>query len=349
MRQLYVLALVTAVFGTQFVRAADHISAKFDKNKTINIMNEISAGVLKVDVYDKYESVFANYGVFLYSQFTKHEEFSKKVFKNYGIFLKKNLLAVGHVDKNACGILGFELFLQTRDANFLEKPLFLADDEWADPRSDGLTKYSRFWTDDMFMVAVLQIQAYKATNKTGYLDRAITQILAYADKLQQQNGLFQHTENVPVFWGRANGWAMSALAITLENTPKDNPKYQALMEIYKKMAAALPKYQDSAGLWHQVILDQDSFAETSCTAMFSFAFAKGVKNGWLDKSFYQIALKGFNGLLNKVKDGRLEDVCVGTDEGKFYNHYLNRPRIAGDFHGQAPLLWAAVAMLELNE
>lgn len=348
MRKLFIFAIISTVFANYSAFAKQPVSAKFDKNKTIKVMNEVSAEILKIDIYDKYESVFANYGVLLYSQFTKNEDFNKKTLKNYDVFLKKNLLAVGNVDKNACGILGFEIYLQTKNLNYLEKPLFLADDEWLNPRNDGLTKYSRFWTDDIFMVAVLQVQAYKATNKAMYLDRAITQILAYADKLQQQNGLFQHTENVPVFWGRANGWAISALAITLENTPRENPNYQKLMDIYKKMAAALPKYQDANGLWHQVILDQDSFAETSCTAMFSFAFAKGVKNGWLDKPYYNVALKGFNGLLNKVKDGKLENVCCGTDEGKFYNHYLNRPRITGDFHGQAPLLWAAVAMLELN-
>lgn len=346
MKKTFVLALIL-VISANSTFASKCISAKFNKNKTIKIMNQVSANVLKIDIYDKYESVFANYGVLLYAKATKNEDFSKKVIENYEIYLKKDLLAGGHVDKNACGILGFELFLQTKDANFLEKPLFLADDEWENPRQDGLTKYSRFWTDDIFMVAVLQVYAYKATNKTVYLDRGIAQILAYSAKLQQQNGLFQHTENIPVFWGRANGWAISALAITLENTPKDNPNYPALMDIYKKMATALPKYQDANGLWHQVILDQDSFAETSCTAMFTFAFAKGVKNGWLDKSFHQIALKGFNGLLKKVKDGQLEDVCCGTDEGRLYNHYLNRPRITGDFHGQAPLLWAAAELLEL--
>jgi len=37
---------------------------------------------------------------------------------------------------------------------------------------------------------------------------------------------------------------------------------------------------------------------------------------------------------------------VGPDLDKQYQFYLNRPRVAGDYHGQAPLLWTAAALLE---
>ena len=37
---------------------------------------------------------------------------------------------------------------------------------------------------------------------------------------------------------------------------------------------------------------------------------------------------------------------VGTDLKKQYQFYLDRPHVAGDYHGQAPLLWNAAALRE---
>jgi len=38
------------------------------------------------------------------------------------------------------------------------------------------------------------------------------------------------------------------------------------------------------------------------------------------------------------------DVCVGTNKNADREHYLKRPRINGDPHGQAPMLWLAGAL-----
>lgn len=39
------------------------------------------------------------------------------------------------------------------------------------------------------------------------------------------------------------------------------------------------------------------------------------------------------------------EVCIGTGKKNSRQYYLDRPRIAGDFHGQAPILWCAYALL----
>ena len=65
---------------------------------------------------------------------------------------------------------------------------------------------------DMWMVGALQIQAYRATGEMVYADRAVDQLLAYCDVLQQENGLFLHSEDAPHFWGRGNGWAAASMA-----------------------------------------------------------------------------------------------------------------------------------------
>jgi hypothetical protein len=39
------------------------------------------------------------------------------------------------------------------------------------------------------------------------------------------------------------------------------------------------------------------------------------------------------------RKGNVRDVCEGTGQTDDIEFYLNRKRILGDFHGQAPVLW----------
>jgi unsaturated rhamnogalacturonyl hydrolase len=372
MSRIFAGCIAAIVFLTALI-SAEPIAAspiKFDKKLTIKIANEVAENILSIPVEAKYPTVCSYYGVLKLAETVNDQKLIDRVKANYAAYPatteeivksvhksgadkhkspRTDKIRSGHVDWNVFGILPFELYLQTKDRQYLKVATELAEDEWAQPREDGLTAYTRFWTDDMFMVGALAIQAYKASGQEIFLERGLTQLLAYAKALQQQNGLFQHTANVPVFWGRANGWAAAAMTETLENMPKEHQKRRDLMAVYKKMMIALQKYQDTSGLWHQVLIDPASYEETSCTAMFTYAMATGIKNGWLDKSFRTTALKSFNTLLQKTQNGQLSDVCIGTSEGKSYDYYLNRPTKMGDLHGQAPLLWAAAAMLRLYQ
>jgi len=38
-------------------------------------------------------------------------------------------------------------------------------------------------------------------------------------------------------------------------------------------------------------------------------------------------------------------VCQGTGKKNDLQYYLDRERITGDLHGQAPVLWCATALL----
>lgn len=100
-------------------------------------------------------------------------------------------------------------------------------------------------------------------------------------------------------------------------------------------------------MWRQLIDDPETWAETSGTAMFTFALITGVKEGWLDPAAYgPAARKGWLALCSYLDVGaNLAEVCAETPPEKDRQHYLDRPRIVGDFHGQAPLLWCATALL----
>jgi hypothetical protein len=39
------------------------------------------------------------------------------------------------------------------------------------------------------------------------------------------------------------------------------------------------------------------------------------------------------------------EVCIGTGKKNDKQYYHDRPRNAGDLHGQAPYLWCAAALL----
>jgi rhamnogalacturonyl hydrolase YesR len=133
----------------------------------------------------------------------------------------------------------------------------------------------------------------------------------------------------------------------LSELPADHPKRARIMEGYKKMMATLLKYQDADGMWHQLIDHPESYKETSGTAMFTYAFITGVRKGWLkDPAYAEGARKGWLALQTYVDaDGMMDKVCVGTGQNKNVEFYLTRPTQKGNSHGQAPLLWCAVALL----
>jgi len=253
-----------------------------------------------------------------------------------------------HVDHNIFGIVPLELYIRTKDPQYLPLGKKLADQQWAKPTPDGLSGETRFWIDDMYMITILQVQAYRATGDKVYLDRAALEMVAYLDKLQKPNGLFFHGPEFPFFWGRGNGWVAGGMSELLSELPKNHPKRARIMEGYQKMMASLLKYQDADGVWHQLIDHPESYQESSSTAMFTFAMITGVKKGWLPaKPYAQAARKGWLGL-NKLfidKDGLVDKVCVGTGQTNSLDFYLNRPTEKGNPHGQAPVLWCINALL----
>ena len=117
------------------------------------------------------------------------------------------------------------------------------------------------------------------------------------------------------------------------------------------MMKTLMTYQDSNGMWHQLLDDPESYAETSCTGMFLYAMATGLEKGWLSvKDFGPAVSRGWDALAGYVDEqGRTQNVCIGTNAKNSKEHYLNRPTKTGNFHGQAAVLWTATALLRLGD
>jgi rhamnogalacturonyl hydrolase YesR len=81
--------------------------------------------------------------------------------------------------------------------------------------------------------------------------------------------------------------------------------------------------------------------------MFTFAMITGVKEQWLDaKTYAPAARRAWLGLIGYIDaNGDISNVCEGTNKLNDLQYYLNRARKTGDLHGQAPILWAASALL----
>jgi len=299
-----------------------------------------------------YPEACAGFGALRFAGAAGDRELVQKLADRYSVFLtpegQKLISTNNHVDFHVLGILPLEVYLETGDARFLNAGRALADRQWENPLPDGLTRETRWWVDDTFMVGCLQIEAYRATKDPKYADRAAMQLAAYLDKLQKTNGLFFHGPEVPHYWGRGNGWFAVSLAEVLISLPPDHPQYARLMEGYRKMMAGLKAYQVPSGLWRQIIDDDQAWVETSGTGMFTYAMIIGVRHGWLDaKEYGDCARNGWIGLCDYINaDGSVREICIGTGQNPDAEYYLTRPRAVGDLHGQAPVLWCAWALMQ---
>ena len=114
------------------------------------------------------------------------------------------------------------------------------------------------------------------------------------------------------------------------------------------MMKSLLKYRNQEGIWNQLVDQPDFWTETSGSGMFTYAFIRGVKEGWLPaKTYGPAARKAWMALVPYINENNdVREVCVGTNKKNDFDHYLDRPRVAGDYHGQAPYLWCAAALLE---
>ena len=301
--------------------------------------------------YVIYPEVVATYGALTLANLSGDMDLRTQLVQKFEPFLQperaQKVSPETHVDYHVFGIVPLEMYIETNDQRFLEWGQGFADRQWEQTTADGITAEARYWIDDMYMITALQTQAYRATGDAKYIDRAARTMVAYINRLQQPNGLFFHGTNAPFYWSRGNGWVAAGMAELLRSLPENSPERGPLMAAYTKMMAAILKYQGDDGLWHQLVDDPAAWTETSGSGMFTFALVTGVKSGWLDAGTYgPAARKAWLGLVSHIdSNGNVGDVCVGTNKGDSREFYLQRPRVTGDLHGEAPLLWTASALL----
>ncbi len=216
--------------------------------------------------------------------------------------------------------------------------------------------YKSVWLDDMFMGIPALLRAGQYQHNNSYTQEAIKQLKLFTDKMfVADKGLFRHGWIVGMqpqptfFWARANGWALLTLCEALDVLPTNDPNRKWIMETYQKQVSTLLQYQSSQALWHQLIDKNDSYLETSASAIYVYAIAHGINNQWLDARVYGPAVTlAWNALEGKInKDGQVEGTCVGTGMGFDPAFYYYRPTSKYAAHGYGPMLMAGAEMIEL--
>ena len=264
-------------------------------------------------------------------------------------------------DRAVFGAVPLELYRRTGEWKYLDLGQRYADQQWRQPSPEetaglteeakaaadrGLSPQTRGMTEDLFLITALQTSAWLATGEHRYLDQAAEEMAYLLEQLQQDNGLFHHAPDAPVFWGRGNGWAAVGMSTLLEAMPEDHPRREVILSAYRQMMAGLLETQGPEGAWNQLVDDPESGPESSCTGMFTFALITGVREGWLDAGLYgPAARKGWLRLTRWIDDqGDLQEVSEGTGKSSDREVYLQLKRRAGDPHGQAAVLWCAGAL-----
>lgn len=356
------LTLLILLFGLMAVSSAQPIvnEDKFwnDSTSPNTIGNKIIKDLLARPEFMYYKTDFctavhyaeacAGFGAARLAGFLKDTVTLQKLEHRYAKVIDDSITnTANHVDANVYGILPLELFKQLGKQKNFNYGMMLANMQWENPLPNGLTNQTRYWIDDIYMIGCLQVQAYRVTGENIYLERAAMEIDSYLKKLQQPNGLFYHGSHAPFFWGRGNGWVAAGIAELISALPKNNIYYPSILDGYIKMMDALLSYQTECGMWRQLVDKPESWVETSATAMFGYAIALGVKNGLLNKNKYTGSYqRAWLALVKYINtQGQITDVCVGTGQSEDINYYLARPKIIGDLHGQAPMLWFAYSLL----
>lgn len=211
------------------------------------------------------------------------------------------------------------------------------------------------WVDDLYQGIPALALMGKLTGDQKYLNEATRQIHLFSEKLfDKAKGVCMHgwvegMEPHPAFyWARANGWAILAIAVVLDVLPENHPERQSVLELYKSYCYGLAQLQSGSGFWHQLLDRNDSFLETSATAMFTYALAHGINQGWLDVRVYgSVALQGWNAVSTNVnKQGQVEGTSAGTSIAFDAMFYYQRPVGTGP-HGYGSVLLAGSAMYSL--
>ena len=312
-----------------------------------------------------YPEVIAWYGALTFAEVTKSTDLQQKLIQKFSLFSTPegaaHISSNNGVDYHVFGAVPLEIYQLTKTQGYLDLGQSFADRQFATTNAEGLSgSDTRYWVDDLYMLPLVELQAYRATKDKKYLDRVALTFSVYLDRLQQPSGLFYHGDGAPYYWSRGDGWVAAGITELLRDLPVDHPQFAKIYDGYHKMMAALLKNQGDDGLWKQLIDHPEAWSETSGSAMFTFAFVTGVKNGWLDAATYgPAARKAWLGLVKNIDaDGNISNVCVGTNKwtaanGDGVQYYLTRARdntpeqlkSSDVLHGNAPVLWTATALL----
>jgi unsaturated rhamnogalacturonyl hydrolase len=151
-----------------------------------------------------------------------------------------------------------------------------------------------------------------------------------------------------------------ALVDVLDFLPKNHPRRQELIAIFKDVAATTLNARDKkTHVWYQV-LDQGTregnYLEASASCMFTYAYAKGAHKGYIGRKYLRAAKESFEGIKKQFisisTKGYIDllHTCQGAGLGGnpyrdgSYEYYIGERQRTNDMKGYGPLLLAAIEL-----
>ena len=156
-----------------------------------------------------------------------------------------------------------------------------------------------------------------------------------------------------------------AFVDALDFIPRHEAGRDSMLLVFNKLASQVKRLQDAkTGLWYQV-LDKSgepgNYLESSCSTMFVYALFKAVRKGYIDKSYLDVAIKGYKGILDNFmevdKDGvvSITRACAVAGLGGKnyrsgdYNYYINETIRSNDPKAVGPFILASLEWERLQE
>jgi len=247
----------------------------------------------------------------------------------------------------------YRAYIDAASEHIMKKQMRLPDGIFSRPKP----YLNTVWADDLYMSVPFLARMGKLTGDKIYFEEAAKQVILFNKYLfDEKVGLMWHCyygdlkTNGGTFWGRCNGWMMVATADLLRLMPQNHPQRDTIIALLTRQIRNIAQYQSPTGLWHQVLNKEDSYLETSCTAMFTYATALAVNNGWIDKRYQSIALAGWKGIASQItQEGAVTNICMGTGIGDDIKFYYDRPTPYNDIHGLGAIFLAGIEVSKLIE
>ena len=278
----------------------------------------------------------------------------------------------------------FPLYYATGDERYKRAAFLLREQLRTHPRtSEGGFWHKQIyprqmWLDGLYMADPFYAEFAGAFHEPAIFEdvaRQIALIVAHTrdpetclyyhgwDESRQQRWAHPETGRSPHVRGRGMGWFAMALPDVLDHFPVSHPQYGTITAILGRLASAVAAVQDpDSGVWYQVLDQADTpgnYLEASASCMFVYAFAKGLRRGYISTVYRDVLLKGYEGILARfvTVDERglvsLSGICRvaglgGTPyrDGSF-TYYVSEAVVVNDYKGIGPFILASAEVERL--
>lgn len=191
----------------------------------------------------------------------------------------------------------------------------------------------QLWDDTLFMTVLFLAKAGVILQNEALIDEAERQFLVHAKYLtDQETNLWYHAYTFlgnhafsKALWGRGNAWVTVSIPEFYLITQRKNGARLFLEACLKAQVKTLKEHQDASGLWHTLIIDKNSYLESTGSAGFAYGIELAIELGLLCQCQKNVAVKAKEAILSLVNEttGLLEKASDGTPLGMDLAFYHN--------------------------